>query len=336
MNLKFKQLTTCMTLALVSLIVLNSCGKDDGVVAVTFESDPAQFCIENSSDTRCFEVDADAFCTANPLDAQCCIATQDVDCYCSTGDNGTTDTESCCLFEYNPTCFCESNPGDAQCQQDFGFASGISQDFENQPTGVVNDDLLGGGPFFRMDDASVSFNGDANIDAVEGDGYITMVHRPFSSTPWDYADFKVGFEDETEDIDLSTYADPHFNIWINTGPDAGDSAAFHITFKGFTDPSDAGTRVDYDISQGYAGKTSTDGEWKLYSIKLSDQEWRRNYADTGTLSDLKPNMKFDALVIIFRPATWAFAGDADSYDFVAHFDAVSITDGPLEQLPWIK
>ena len=335
MKYNFRLLAMSMTITLGALFVLNSCGSDDD--PITFDSNPEQFCADNPADSRCFDVNPDVFCANNPLDGQCCIPSQDIDCYCSDGDNGTTDTENCCLFAYNPTCFCEANPNDAQCAQNFAMDSPYKQDFENQPTGNVPADLLGGGPHFRMDDASVSFNGDANVSAIEGDGYLSMIFRPFSDAPWDYADFKIGFEDDTEDIDLSTYSDPHFNIWINTGPDEEDSAAFHITFKGFSDPADPGTRIDYDVSSGYVGKTGTQGEWKLYSVSLNAQEWRRNYADVGTLSELKPNMKFDALTVIYRPATWAFGGaDATAFDFVAHFDAISITEGPLEQLPWTK
>ena len=282
MKLKLNLLSLVMITALGALFVLNSCGDDEA--PLTFQSNAQAFCAANPTDLQCFEFDAVAFCEVLPTDSRCCapnINDAGTDCYCSTGDNATTDTENCCLFEFNPTCFCEANPGDAPCAQPFGLESAIPQDFETQTTGEVDADLAGG-PHFRMDDASVTFNGDANISAIEGNGYITMTHSPLSAAPWDYADFKIGTEDDQEEIDLSGFTDPYFNIWVNTGANA-DSAAFDISFSPIGEQ-------EYDAG-GLWQKVRTDGEWRLYSLRLNDVTWSY-WADRdnvrGSLSELKP------------------------------------------------
>ena len=147
MRNNFPFLTLSMLLALGALVILNACGDDDEP-GISFESDPVAWCLANPADSRCFTVDPDAFCDNNPLDEQCCIPSQDIDCYCSTGDNATTDEDNCCLFQYNPECFCAANPNDSQCENFFVLPEGafVVQDFEGNVDdvlatwGATNDD----------------------------------------------------------------------------------------------------------------------------------------------------------------------------------------------------
>ena len=307
-------------IALGAALILTSCGEDE---PVTFETNPEQFCSENPSDPRCFAVDPDAFCTLNPLDGQCCIPSQDLDCYCSDGDNATTDTENCCLFEYNPVCFCEANPDDAQCAQDFGQDSGLGLliDFESGLQSFAED-------FFNPSD-KIEFNGDANIAAVEGDSYLSLVLEVDDENK-DWHDFKFDPNESSTEatIDLSTMADPHLNFWVNSGENEADSLGFTVAFWGKDDGAGGNDATDYADHPLF--KTgNTNGEWVLMSIPLSEMEFQNGW--DGANDPLDQSVKYKLIKFAFMPASWHIPGR-----FVAHVDAISLTDGPLEQLPWVK
>ncbi len=324
MKNKFNSLLTGMAILLGSMIILNSCGSDDEEEIVTFDSNPTQFCLDNPTDTRCFGVDPNAFCAANPLDAQCCIPSQDLDCYCTTGTNGTDDTANCCLFEYNPTCFCSANPNDAKCQQDFGVGNGLGLliDFESGLQSFAED-------FFNPSE-KIEFNGDANIAAVEGDSYLSLVFAADETDNRGWHDFKYDpNEGSTEaTIDFGAMADPHVNFWVNSGPVAGDSLGFTVAFWGKDDGAGGNDGTDYAAHPLF--KTgSTNGEWVLVSIPLSDFRVQNGW--DGSSDPVDTSVKYKLIKFALMPETWHIPGA-----FTCHVDAISITDGPIEQLPWIK
>lgn len=321
-----------MIVILSGLMILNSCGGNDDEVTITFESNPQQFCIDNPADTRCFDINPDAYCDINPLDDRCCIPTQDIDCYCSADDNATTDTENCCLFDYNPNCFCEANPDDSRCVQDFGEGNGLGllvnfeqfSEADDVVTSLINP--------FQMDNAE--FNGVSDVEAVEGDTYLSLIYRPVANAEYRWNDFKYWPAFDTESptdklIDLNDLNDPYINFWINTGTNEADTMALTIAFR------DETISTDYD--KDFLFKESTGGDWKLMSIRLADVTFRRAYNsdDTGSLSTLAPDLQFTLIKFVFRSAPWVFP-ERDNTDFVAAIDAISITDGPLVQLPWTR
>ncbi|MCX2742269.1 hypothetical protein OO013_00250 [Mangrovivirga sp. M17] len=336
MKLKFKTLLMSLTIVLGTMVLLNSCDDDDD--PLTFDSNPEQFCAENPADARCFDFDPDAFCDANPFDNKCCIPTQDVDCYCTTGDNGTTDTEYCCLFKYNPECFCTENPDDPQCAQDFGVGNGIGLviDFESGTESFA--------PDFYNPSGQVEFNGSTEIEAVEGDSYISLVMAA-DDPARDWHDFKYwpsAMDSDPDNdnealIDFSTMADPHLNFWLNTG---ADSAALTIDFQTLFEDGLVGEWAYHTFLQD-----ATNGKWKLYSVSLT-----RLFSNDETLAEEIPGLalpnqswggtdkefsltSYNHQMIKFAlmAQDWAIMGD-----YEAHLDAISITDGPLEQLPWIE
>lgn len=321
MKYNFRLLAMSMTITLGALIILNSCGSDDD--PITFESNPEQFCIDNPADSRCFDVNPDTFCANNPLDGQCCIPSQDLDCYCSDGDNGTTDEVNCCLFEYNPTCFCTANPGDAQCAQDFGVGNGLGLliDFESGLQSFAED-------FFNPSD-KIEFNGDASISAVEGDSYLSLVLEVDDANK-DWHDFKFDPNEGTPEatIDLSTMSDPTLNFWVNSGPNEADSLGFTVSFWGKDDGAGGNDATDYADHPLF--KTgNTNGEWVLVSIPISEMGVQNGW--DGANDPVDKSVKYKLIKFAFMPASWHVPGR-----FVAHVDAISLTDGPLEQLPWTK
>lgn len=321
MKYNFRFLVTSMVIALGALTVLNSCGDDED--PITFENNPSQFCLDNPADTRCFSVDADVFCSNNPLDAQCCNPNQDVDCYCSTDDNATTDTENCCLFAYNPTCFCEANPNDSQCAQDFGTGSGLGIliDFESGLQSFAED-------FFNPS-GLIEFNGDESISAIEGDAYLSLVLETDNESK-DWHDFKYDPNEgnSTATIDLSSMADPHINFWVNSGTNPEDSLGFSISFWGKDDGAGGNDATDYADHPLF--KTgNTNGEWVLVSIPISDMAVQNGWDGANDPVDKSVNYKLIKFALM--PASWHIPGR-----FVCHVDAISLTDGALEQLPWVK
>ncbi|RED95280.1 hypothetical protein C7460_11857 [Marinoscillum furvescens DSM 4134] len=294
--------------ALGAIMLLASCGEDEPKKEeeITFETNP------------------DAFCAANPFDGQCCLPKYDVDCYCSEGTNATDDTENCCLFNYNPTCFCEANPEDAQCSQNFGVDSGLGVIFDFENTAEPPADLF--------DPAQLAqYDGDGSITAIEGNHYYSLAVDLSDPDNPGWSDFKYWpskMDDNPDNdgeaqIDLSGLANPHLNFWVNSGQ---DSLAITVAFR----------VNDQDYDKDYLFKAGTAGEWKLFSMDLSDVTFRTNYGDpTGKINELVPEMKFQMLKVVFRSATWVFA-DPDNTRYNANIDAISITDGPIEQLPWVK
>lgn len=288
-------LTMCTIFALGASVVLSSCGEEEPEKEkeVTFASDP------------------DKFCSENPFDTQCCIPDYDLDCYCTTGTNGTDDTEHCCLFAYNPTCFCEKNPDDAQCEQDFGVGNGLGLiiDFE---AGLESFDAD-----FYNPSGKATFDGDENIEAIEGDHYLSLVLRGDEGRGWH--DFKYWPEGG---VNMSDMSNPTVNFWVNSGPNEADSLGFTLAFHG-----KEGDGTDYAAHPLF--KASTGGKWVLMSFPVSEMTVQNGW-DGGSHS-VDMDATYSGIKFAFNPETWHIAGD-----FVCHVDAISITDGPLEQLPWVE
>ncbi|MFY0600512.1 MAG: hypothetical protein JXR03_12645 [Cyclobacteriaceae bacterium] len=318
--MKFRNLlfATSAFFALSTLMVLSSCGEDEK--PLTFEDNPVEFCAANPSDEQCFGLDEDAFCAANPTSALCCIPTQDVVCFCETGTNGT-DSPDCCLFDFQPECFCTANPDDAQCAQDFGVGNGLGVviDFENDLASFAED-------FFNPS-GLVGFDGDANIKAIEGDHYLSLVIPVSDPDNRTWHDFKYWPTEKTGNepsIDFSGMDNPTINMWVNSGSVAEDELGFTIAFWGREGDSDS-----HDYPAHPLFKVSTGGEWKLMSFPIKDMKVQDNW-DGGSY-DVDLTAKWSAIKFAFLPDTWHIAGD-----YTAHVDAISITDGPLNQLPWVK
>ena len=286
-------------------MLLSSCGEDEPKKEeITFISDPA------------------AFCSANPFDSQCCIPDYDLDCYCTTGTNGTDDTENCCLFEYNPTCFCEANPDDSKCSQDFGVGNGLGLiiDFESGLQSFSED--------YYNPSGEITFDGDESIVAVEGEHYLSL-ELPLESEFRGWHDFKFdpnpGSTEAT--IDFSNMSNPTINFWVNSGPNEADTLGFTVAFWGKGDGAGGNDGTDYAVHPLF--KASTGGEWKLMSFPISDMKAQNGW--DGGANAVDTSIKYKLIKFALLPDTWHIQGK-----FVAHVDAISITDGPLEQLPWIK
>ncbi len=306
-NMKYLNYLLVMSLALGVMLSLNSCGSDDS-------PEPEDNCT--------FEKDANCFCTANPFDDQCCTADQNVDCYCTTGDNATTDTENCCLKDYNLECYCTNNPDDADCEQDFGVGNGLGLilDFEADAASVAADMWNPSG--------KVTFEEDANIPAIEGSGYISAIWE-VDEEGRGWHDFKYDPNEGSSEatIDFSNMANPTVNFWVNSGPNEADTLGFTIAFWGKDDGNGGNDGTDHPVHPLF--KVSTGGEWKLMSFPISDMEGQYGWSGDPIPVDL--TAKYKLIKFAFLPDSWHIQGR-----YVAYVDAISITDGPLEQLPWVK
>ncbi|MFY0687228.1 MAG: hypothetical protein JXQ90_08690 [Cyclobacteriaceae bacterium] len=287
-----------MIFVLGAMAMLVSCGGEDPD-DVTFDSDP------------------DAFCAANPFDSNCCLPQYNVECHCETGTNAEDDLVNCCLFDFNPTCFCENNPDDEQCQQDFGLDNGLGVilDFESGdasfPTDVWNPSGLMG------------FDTDAEIEAIEGDHYYGLkIAAGTDNKAWHDIKYWPSAMDDDENndadalIDLSTMSNPTLNMWVNSGT---DTLGFTIAFREGDD--------EYAVHPLF--KAGTGGEWKLFSFPIVDMTAQENWDGGSHAIDL--NRKWQMIKFAYLPDDWHVPGN-----YNAQLDAVSITDGPIEQLPWVK
>lgn len=293
-----------MVVALGAALTFTSCGEENGEPPLTFESD------------------AVAFCLANPNDPDCCKAEHNLDCYCTTGDNATTDTQNCCLKEYNLECFCTENPDDAACAQNFGVGNGLGLliDFESGTSSFATD--------FYNPSGLATFDGDANIAPVEGDHYFSLVlETDNENKAWH--DFKYDpNEGATEaTIDLSTMSNPTINFWVNSGPNEADSLGFTVALWGKDDGAGGSDQTDYAAHPLF--KASTGGEWKLMSFPIKDMTVQNGWDGGANAIDM--TVKYKLVKFAFMPESWHIPGR-----YVCHVDAISITDGPLEQLPWVK
>jgi hypothetical protein len=123
-------------------------------------------------------------------------------------------------------------------------------------------------------------------------------------------------------------ANPTINFWVNSGPNEADSLGFTVAFWGKDDGSDGNDATDYAAHPLF--KTgNTKGEWVLMSFPIKDMAVQNGWDGASDPVDL--TVKYKLIKFAFMPAEWHIPGR-----FVAHVDAISLTDGPLEQLPWIK
>ena len=290
------------------LVILNSCSDDPE--PITFENNPDQFCSDN------------------PNDSQCCLPAYNIPCYCDTGTNATDDLENCCLFEFNEECYCTANPDDPNCAQDFGAGSGLGivVDFESGLQSFAPD-------FFNPSDAA-TFNGDANVTAIEGNSYFGLQLAEGAENK-DWHDFKFwpsAMDDNPDNdseaqIDFSSMTNPTLNVWVNSGMDETDSLGFTIAFQ--TDFED-GTTEQWAFHPLF--KAGTGGDWKLYSFDLLELVNSGEYQTWGAgQRDFTLEFKHQMIKFAFMPAEWHVPGD-----YNAQIDAISITDGPLTQKPWVK
>ena len=254
-----------------------------------------------------------------------------------------------CTFEDDPRCYCTNNPDDAMnCMQSFGdtvfyggfelFAAGtlVMGDLEHQDQEFETYGSLNGG---EADD----------VTALQGEKYLSFIVDPYNTTLRDGSSDAEGIfsvrQNKEPRIDLTAYSDPHINIWVNTGSSATNIASIDFEMK--YSSGDRERFHSYDFNGEENGQepstiaVTTEGEWQLFSIPISQAIWHLD-VDEGeepvitniwTLEGKEAADKtFERLAVHFRVNDEnpnLAPDDPAGARFVAHVDALSISEGPL-------
>ena len=253
-----------------------------------------------------------------------------------------------CTFEEDARCFCTLNPDDAQCVQSFGdsiFYGGfetftaatlVMGDLEHQDREFENYGALNGGA-------------DDGVTALEGSNYLSFIVDPYNTTLRDGSTDAEGIfsvrKNKTPRIDLSAYTDPHVNIWVNTGSSESNIASIDLEMKYSSGDRERFFTYDFNGEENDQEEAliavTTNGEWQLFSIKLSQAIWHLD-VDEGeeeVLTDIwtlpgkeAADKTFERLAIHFRvndENPKLAPADPANAKYIAHVDALSISEGPI-------
>ena len=254
-----------------------------------------------------------------------------------------------CTFEEDARCYCTNNPDDTMnCTQSFGdtlFYGGFET--FTMATLVMGDLEHSDREFETW--GSLNGGDDDGVTALQGEKYLSFIVDPYNTTLREGSKDPEGIfsvrENKTPHIDLTTYTDPHINIWVNTGSSASNVAGIDFEIKFSSGDRERFFTYDFNGEENDQEAaliaTTTEGQWQLFSIPINQPIWHQDVEDgedpvitnIWTLEGKMPaDNTFERLAVHFRVndenANLA-PEDPAAAKYVAHVDGFSISEGPL-------